>query len=132
MINISRTIKYGLRALRYLAQNREKGFVKIDEIAKKEKIPENYLRKIFQQLIKNRVVESSVGPKGGVKLPANPNKISLARVIEVIDGKPTFNECTLFGYANCAKIENCPLQHDCKLFKKNLWQKLQDFKLNEL
>jgi DNA-binding IscR family transcriptional regulator len=41
MINISKTIKYGLRSLRYLAQNRERGFVKIDEIAKKEKIPFN-------------------------------------------------------------------------------------------
>jgi DNA-binding IscR family transcriptional regulator len=77
-------------------------------------------------------VESGVGPKGGVKLPANPNKISLARVIEIIDGKPAFNECTLFGYSNCAKMENCPLQQDCKLFKKNMWNKLQAFKLGEL
>ncbi|MCP5106303.1 MAG: Rrf2 family transcriptional regulator [bacterium] len=132
MINMSKTIKYGLRGLRYLARNREKGFIKIDEIAREEKLPENYLRKIFQQLIKNRVVVSGVGPKGGVKLPPGSDEISLAGVIEIIDGQPSFDECTLFGYTSCAKIENCPLQQDCNMFKENLWNKLRDFKLSGL
>ena len=124
MLNMSRTIKYGLRGLRYLAQNREKGFIKIEEISTAENIPDNYLRKIFQQLIKNRVVESSVGPKGGVKFSPGADKISLARIIEIIDGKPSFKECTLFGYANCAKFASCPLQMECSVFKENLWKKL--------
>jgi len=132
MMNMSRTIKYGLRGLLYLARNREQGFVKIEEIAKKENIPENYLRKIFQRLIKNRVVESSVGPKGGVKLPPAAYNVSIAQVIEIIDSKPQFNECTLFGYSNCPHIPNCHLQQECSLFKEDLWKKLQDYKLSDL
>ena len=126
MINVSRTIKYGLRGLLYLARNSEQGFVKIEEISKKENIPENYLRKIFQRLIKNRIVES------GVKLPPASYNVSIAKVIEIIDSKPQFNECTLFGYSSCPKLPNCHLQQECSLFKENLWKKLQDYKLNDL
>ena len=132
MLNISRTIQYGLRGLLYLARNSEKGFVKIEEIAKKENIPENYLRKIFQQLIKNRIVESGVGPKGGVKLPQESYNVSVAKVIEIIDGPPQFNGCTLFGYSSCPKRPNCPLQQECSLFKEKLWKKLLDYKLHDL
>jgi Rrf2 family protein len=132
MINVPRTIKYGLRGLLYLAQNSERGFIKIEEISRKENIPENYLRKIFQRLIKNRIVESGVGPKGGVKLPPESYKVSIAKVIEIIDRKPQFDECTLFGYSSCPNLPNCHLQQECSLFKENLWKKLQDYKLNDL
>jgi Rrf2 family protein len=132
MINVSRTIKYGLRGLLYLAKNSERGFVKIEEISKKENIPENYLRKIFQRLIKNRIVESGVGPKGGVKLPPGSYNVSIAEVIEIIDSKPLFNECTLFGYSSCPNLPNCHLQQECSLFKESLWKKLQNYKLNDL
>lgn len=132
MMNVSRTIKYGLRGLLYLARNSERGFIKIEEIAKKENIPENYLRKIFQRLIKKRVVESGVGPKGGVKIPPASYNVSIAEVIEIIDAKPQFNECTLFGYSSCPNLPNCHLQQECSLFKENLWNKLQAYKLKDL
>ena len=90
------------------------------------------MRKIFQQLIKNRVVESVVGPKGGVRLPSPVRKISLARVIEIFDGEPSISECSLFGTKKCPKLENCPINQECHSYSKNIWGKLKRFKIEDL
>ena len=132
MTLISKTSQYGLKGLLFLWQNRESGFIKIDEIAKKQKLPANYLRKIFQLLIKNRILESGLGPRGGVKLSPRAFETSIAGIIEIIDGKPSYDGCTLFGTTGCPKLNECPLHLECNLLKKGLWKKLQNFKLNEL
>jgi len=132
MLNVSRTAKYALQGLLYLIRNKEEGYIKIDEIAAKEDIPTNYLRKIFQQLIKNRIVESGVGPKGGVRLPENISSVSLARVIQLFDGTPDFKECSLFGNRQCPRIDNCPLHGECNSYEQGVWQKLERFKLVDL
>ena len=132
MLNISKTAKYALQGLLYLARNRDKGLIKIDEISKYEKIPTNYLRKIFQQLIKNLIVESGVGPKGGVRLPDSAADISLAKVILIFDGEPNFYECSLFGTRGCPSLDNCPLHKECHTYDRDVWQKLETYKLEEL
>lgn len=132
MLNLSSTAKYGLRGLLYLARNRDEGFIKIDRIAREEDIPENYLRKIFQRLTKHGIVDSTVGPTGGVRLSEASGEITLAHAIEVIDGKPAFGGCTLFGYPACPGLEQCPIRQSCDIYKQNLWKKLEQFNLSDL
>lgn len=124
MLNISNTGKYGLRGLLYLVKHRDQGFIKIDKVAKEENIPENYLRKIFQRLIKSRILESGVGPGGGVKISGEADGISIAQAIEVIDGRPPFGGCTLFGYDKCPKLEHCPIHDDCDKITREMWETL--------
>lgn len=131
MINISKTACYGLQGLLYLICHREDGFVKIEEISKSEHIPQNYLRKIFQQLIKNRVLESVVGPKGGVKLAPDSYEFSLARIIKIFEGEPVVDECTLFGTRGCRNLTVCPLQVECHSYNRAMWDKLEKFKIKD-
>ncbi len=132
MLNISKTAKYALQGLLYLARNRDKGMIKIDEISRFEKIPANYLRKIFQHLIKHLIVESGVGPKGGVRLPDSAAEISLAEVITLFDGEPSFNQCSLFGSRGCPSLDNCPLHNECHTYDRDVWKKLETYKIQEL
>jgi Rrf2 family transcriptional regulator, iron-sulfur cluster assembly transcription factor len=132
MINISKTAKYALQGLLYLARNNEKGLIKIDEVSKVESIPTNYLRKIFQQLIKNNIVESSLGPKGGVRLQPGSGQVSLAKVISIFDGEPNFQECSLFGSSGCPSLANCPLHGECHSYDQNVWDKLRKYRLDDM
>jgi len=130
MLKISKTSKYALRGVVYLSKKRGSGFVKILEISERENIPLNYLRKIFQVLIKNKIVLSGVGPKGGVKLPDNVVDISTADIIRIFDGEPEINECTLFGTDGCPMITTCPIHDECSHMGINLWRKLENFKID--
>ncbi len=131
MLNISSTSMYALRGLLYLLKNSSSDghFVKIEEIAKAENIPLNYLRKIFQQLIKNRIVQSAVGPKGGIKPAENIDEIRTAQIIKIFDGEPILNNCTLFGTSGCFNIKICPIHSECFNTDNKIWKKLVNFKI---
>ena len=130
MLKISKTSKYALRGVIHLSKKRGSGYVKIIEISEQERIPLNYLRKIFQVLITNKIVLSSVGPKGGVKLPDHETDISTADIIRIFDGEPEINECTLFGTIGCPTITTCPIHDECSHMGINSWTKLKNFKID--
>jgi len=110
-------------------KNRDSGFIKIDRIATEENIPLNYLRKIFQNLIKHKMVTSGVGPSGGVRFPENKPDISAADVIYLFDGEPDLGECTLFGAGDCLLGEACPIHDECRHFQVQAWEKLKNFEI---
>lgn len=132
MLNLSKSCKYAIRSLFYLINQPQKEFIKIQDISKAEKIPLNYLRKIFQQLIKAGIVQSSLGPTGGVKLPNNSRKINILKIIKIFDGKISLDECSLLGYKNCPNFKNCPIQVECRKYSKSIIKKLSEFKLENL
>lgn len=131
MLNISGSCQYALKALIYLSRNSNNNYIKITEIARKEKLPYNYLGKIFGQLIKDGVVESSVGPLGGVRLASNGYRASLATIIATVDGRPSFDKCTLFGDRKCSEEEDCPIHLECRKLGRMAWQKLKQTRLGD-
>ncbi len=130
MLKLSKTSKYALRGVVYLSKNRGSGYIKINKISEEENIPLNYLRKIFQVLITNKIVLSSVGPNGGVKLPDYKIKISTADIIRIFDGEPEITECTLFGTSGCPEITICPIRDECSNMGRISWTKLNNFKID--
>ena len=132
MLNFSRTSHYALRALMYLARSKGRPYIKIEEVARNEDIPRNFLSKIFQMLIKNGMVDSCMGPKGGVKLSADSQRISVADALTVINGRMHQEDCALFGYQRCRELKSCPIQNECQNVRKKIWGKLKKITINKL
>ncbi|RMG13395.1 MAG: Rrf2 family transcriptional regulator [Planctomycetota bacterium] len=108
---LSRSADYGLRALIYLAEQASKTPTPLDVIAREQQVPPALLSKILQTLVKGKVLRSHKGYGGGFVLVADPAQLSVARVIELIDGPFTVFEClTDDGFC---KIRGC-----CKLRAK--------------
>lgn len=97
--------RYGLRAVYYLAENQDKGYVSVSEISQKLNLPENYLEQLIRLLKKNNIVISARGAKGGYKLSRDLNEISVGEVLRVLEGEITSSECVQNG--NCNEIEEC-------------------------
>ena len=83
----SRSVGYALLAVSHVAQtgNKDK-LVRSQDIAKKFKIPLEYLLKIMQSLVKVNILRSKRGPTGGFSLAQPLSKISMLQVIEAVDG----------------------------------------------
>ena len=80
-------VDYSLKALlmltdRYGTQQP----VRVEEIAETQGIPENYLRRLLIELKRGGLVASQKGPSGGYLLARNPAKVSMADVVEIIEG----------------------------------------------
>lgn len=132
MLNLSKTCHYALRALIYLARNNDEPYIKIEEIAQKENLPLNFLSKIFQILVRNNLVDSRLGPKGGVRISLDSSPLTVADVITTIDGKINLGLCALFGYKDCPEFKRCPIQNECKDSGIKIWNKLKKMRLDKL
>ncbi len=84
---------YGLRAIIHLAKNYKKGPYSLNKIAKKEKISQAYLERLFSRLKKAGLITSSKGTSGGYKLAKSPSRIIIFDVIEALEGEISVFHC---------------------------------------
>jgi len=90
MFNVSTKFLYGINAVLDLAEKYGKGLTQIKNIARRKKIPQNYLVQIFNKLAKTGLVKGIPGVNGGYKLSLPPEQISVLRVLEALEGKINF------------------------------------------
>jgi Rrf2 family protein len=98
--------KYALQALAFLAERyEEENPVLIGTIAREKNIPIKFLEAILCELRNAEILISLRGRNGGYRLAVPPKKITLARVIRIVDGPIALLSCaSLNFYKPC---ENC-------------------------
>ena len=88
-MKISTKGEYGIRAMLYIAMQGDRGPVTSHEIAKRQGIPEPYLRQILALLSKDRLIQSNRGPQGGHVLGRPASEISLRNILVTLEGQTT-------------------------------------------
>ncbi len=120
----SKTCEYAMRALQYLAEQKRGEFILTKTVGEATGIPQAYLAKIFQDLVRHDILSSRRGAAGGVALKKNPESISLKQVMEIIDDPEHFNACVM-GLDRCANANPCPLHHVWKKARQNILSEMQ-------
>lgn len=93
-MQVSRRVDYALRAMIHLASEEHAGRIcTIAEIAQRERIPRQFLEKIFQQMIRQGLVRSRRGAHGGYELGRSADEMTFRDVIEAIEGPIALNVC---------------------------------------
>lgn len=117
---ISSTCKYAIRAVLYLAVNDTKKKIGIKKISSNLDIPGPFLSKILQTLAKHRLLSSTKGPKGGFALGMDAHDIQLIDIVEIIDGRDSFEKCAI-GVKYCRELENkCALHKEYSKLREEL------------
>ena len=88
-MKISRRSEYGLAAVLYLASQPSGKLSLSDEIAGRCGIPRNFLAQILARLRRKGILGSVRGKKGGYYLKAEPARLSMADVLEALEGPIT-------------------------------------------
>ena len=88
-MRISRKGEYGLAAILYLASQPTGKLSLGDEIAGRCGIPRNFLAQILARLRSQGILGSVRGKRGGYYLKAEPGRLSLADVLEALEGPIT-------------------------------------------
>lgn len=79
-------VEYSLRVLAQLARRHSPGtVVRIEDLAKAEAIPANYLVQLLNELREGGLVVSKRGKAGGYRLARSPSEISLQEVLSVVE-----------------------------------------------
>ena len=110
----SKTCEYGLQAMVYLAVVKKK--VGIGEISKEQNLPSYYLSKILHSLVRAKLLDSAKGPKGGFWLNKKPKDITLADIVDAIDGMDSIDRCGM-GLRKCDSNNPCAIHEKFKAHK---------------
>ncbi len=94
-MKITRSSSYALHALMYMVRHNTQLPATTITIAKAEGIPADYLAKIFQQLVKARLVRAVRGKRRGYVFARAPEEINLLELFETIEGHALFDDCFL-------------------------------------
>jgi Rrf2 family protein len=86
-MRISAKGEYAIRAVLDLAIHHGQGLVPIQEIAKREGIPQRYLEQVLLLLKRAGFLESKRGATGGYQLVRPPAAISVGAVLRAVEGR---------------------------------------------
>ncbi len=85
-MKLSKKSRYGIAALIDLAIYQKEGRVALNNIAERNKISLQYLEQVFAALRRNKIVKSIKGAQGGYLLAKDVKDITVAEIIEALDG----------------------------------------------
>ncbi len=86
-MKLSTRSTYGLRALVELGLAAGRGPLSAAAIAKQQVLSAAYLEQLLHRLKKQGVVRSIRGPKGGYLLAKDPEQMSVAEIVQILDGQ---------------------------------------------
>lgn len=129
---ISKTSGYAIRGLVYLAlKSSELSKVGIHELADELNVPQPFLGKIMQGLVRRDIISSTKGPNGGFFINERTLTTPIIDVIDAIDGLGIFRRCFL-GLSECNSEKPCPLHHHVIGFRDSLQHSLETLTVQDL
>jgi len=110
---LSKKTKYGLKALTYMARKESKNPVLISEIAEEENISKKFLEIILLQLKNSGFLGSKKGKGGGYYLIREPEDISVAALIRILEGPIAMLPCVSLNFYE--KCDDCKDEQTCSI-----------------
>jgi Rrf2 family protein len=110
MLRLSKKADYALMAMKHLALRSDRGThgsSSAREIAELYDIPIELLAKVLQRLVRRGLLASQQGTRGGYQLARTPAQISVADVIQAIDGPVTVTACSSDEGQQCEQFAKC-------------------------
>ncbi len=100
MLRLSKKADYALIAMKHLAMRPDSASASAREIAEQYDIPIELMAKVLQRLARRGLLTSHQGTRGGYRLGRPTALISVADIIQAIDGPLTVTACS-------TEDENC-------------------------
>jgi len=116
-LRITKAAEYAVRCVLYLAAAGKHEIATRKEISASMDIPDQFLRKIAQQLSKAKIIDIVQGPRGGYRLLIDPRELTLLDVVEAMIGRICLNECVV-DPDFCFRSPTCSVHR--------VWQKATD------
>ncbi len=111
--------RYGVKAMFELALHYgETDPLAIKVIAENQDISESYLEQLFGTLRKAGLITSTRGAQGGYELSRSPENITIADILNVLEGPIEVSDCLVDDEATCSRMNYCAT--------RLLWQKISD------
>ena len=143
MLRLSKKADYALIAMKHLAQNASRADARprdgganvssasAREIAEQYDIPIELLAKVLQRLVRTGLLASTQGTRGGYTLSRPAKLISVADVIQAIDGPLTVTACST-EKNDCEQYSKCSVRDPLWQIRERIVAALDTVTLSEM
>lgn len=105
-MQLTRQTEYAIRILIELASLPQGEVTQSRIISEKQDVPDKFLKKTVQVLVRAGLVESKRGMQGGVRLAVPANSITIADLVNIVEGQVAINPCLARGFY-CKNSPDC-------------------------
>ena len=130
MLKISKMADYGTIILTTMASDPEQAR-SVAEIGSMTGLPAPSVSKILKILIRQGMVSSLRGAKGGYKLSRSPAEISTAQILQAIDGPIGMTECSTHP-GSCHHEAGCQVRPHWQRVNRAMLQALEQISLKQM
>lgn len=107
MLRLSKKTDYALIALTFIASSEKAASAR--EIAERHDVPLELMAKVLQRLVQRGVLRSQQGIHGGYQLSRRPDTVSVAEIVEIIDGPLQLTVCGTTD-ERCVQFSKCNIK----------------------
>ena len=139
MLKFSKKADYALLALQYIASAQGSGdlqprVVNTKEIAEEHFMPVELLAKVLQTLARHQIIESHHnGPKGGYVLGREPKDITIAQVLEAIEGPLGITDCYHEKEeSSCDQMDRCNIRTPLLKIQESIYTLLNGMSIEDM
>lgn len=123
--------EYAINILAELASRQADRFYPSREIAAVHATPPNLVPQLVSTLQKSGLIQSARGSAGGIRLLADPTKITLRQVVELFDGPVGVTRC-LTQPDYCVRSGFCPLHSIMGQIQEKIISELERVTIKDL
>ena len=130
MIRMSKLTDYAIVLMAHLA--REAGMLTAHELARRSGVPAPTVSKLCKALSRAGLVDSHRGRHGGYSLSRAAERISVAEVVEALEGPIALTTCSSPSEAPCSIEASCPAKASWDPVSRAVHGALEKLPLSEL
>jgi Rrf2 family protein len=131
MLRLSKKADYALIAMKHLALRADGASSSAREIAEGYDIPVELMAKVLQRLARKGLLVSQQGTRGGYLLARPAAVVSVADVIQAVDGPLTVTACST-AEETCEQYAKCNVRDPLWKIKDRIYQALATCSIHEL
>ena len=131
MMKLSTKGRYGARLMLELALEYGKGPVLLKEVAERQEISEKYLGHLISPLKAAGLINSTRGAHGGYTLAKASKDITLAEVVQAVEGNLSVVEC-VSSPGVCSRVEICVTRDIWSQLSEKMMEILESITLQDM
>ena len=130
MIRMSKLADYGTVVMAHMAHEPER-LQSVAEIAVHTRLSAMTVSKVLKLLAKQVLVTAERGKRGGYRLSRQPARISVAEIIDAVDGPFGLTECAA-GSGRCTLESSCALRSPWRRISQLVRHAVQSVTLDQM
>jgi len=131
MIRMTKQADYGIVLMTRMAGDPHRLFT-APELAAESHLPPPTVSKILKLLARAGLLDSHRGVKGGYTLGHEPEGISVAEIIDALDGPIAITECIDNSPGECSQEPICPVRGNWQRINRAIREALEAISLAEM